>query len=358
MWACWKHRAGRVWKYCPSTRRIPALLLSRALLIRMIGEALSLRPRPGGIADLARFTLPLPEWLAAMFLEEALILVRRGVRQAYQRVDAREPYLRGALDVAAQIRHGPAAAHLFSFHHDVFSFDRPENRLIRSCIDLILRETKSADNWRVARELSILLENIPLSPDFSSDLRAWDNGRLMADYLTIKGPCELILTRSTPFSVDGPSRGLSMLFPMERLFEAYVTRSLQMAAPVGFEIQPQSRGTHLCTHERQPWFELRPDILVSNGQERWIVDAKWKLIHGDRASGYGLSQADFYQLFAYGHRHLEGKGDLHLVYPRTDTFKEPLEPFVFGGNLRLRVVPFDLDERTAPYTFLETSQGN
>ncbi len=60
-------------------------------------------------------------------------------------------------------------------------------------------------------------------------------------------------------------------------------------------------------------------------------------------SRYGLSQSDFYQLFAYGHKYLNGTGGLFLVYPKTKAFAEVLPPFQFADGLTLWVVPFDLE---------------
>ncbi len=66
-----------------------------------------------------------------------------------------------------------------------------------------------------------------------------------------------------------------------------------------------------------------------------------------RANGsdkYSLSQADFYQLYAYGQTYLDGTGDLVLVYPKTDLFAESLPVFEFpkAQGLRLWVLPFCL----------------
>lgn len=63
----------------------------------------------------------------------------------------------------------------------------------------------------------------------------------------------------------------------------------------------------------------------------------------DRNDAYGLSQSDFHQLHAYGHKYLSGVGEMALVYPSTATFRAPLEPFLFEPRLRLWVLPFDLD---------------
>ena len=48
-------------------------------------------------------------------------------------------------------------------------------------------------------------------------------------------------------------------------------------------------------------------------------------------------------MFAYGHKYLNGEGDLVLIYPKTDQFNEVIpHSFNFDENLRLWVVPFDV----------------
>lgn len=328
---------------------------ARRLLVRMVSEALHLKPRVGLMSDIEAFDLPLPEWLALRFLDEASRLIKRGLRQSYYRVEDRGPFLRGALDVQTQIRSGPGGAHLLAHRHDVYSFDRPENRLIRTAVEHILRSTRSSDNWRLARELSMVLGDVPKSRSIAADLRAWSSDRLMADYAAIKPLCELVLLRQTPFAISGNDQGFSMLFPMERLFEQYVMASLRKAAPFGMNIRSQVSDHHLCRHLETGWFGLKPDILVSIDERAWVVDAKWKLLSTD-AKNYQLSQADFYQLFAYGHAYLGGEGDMFLVYPRTAAFQRALPPFHFSSALRLHVLPFDLFERTAPFPFLAVEQ--
>ena len=174
----------------------------------------------------------------------------------------------------------------------------------------------------------------------------------MADYAAIKTLCELILLRRIPFAIAGAHHGLSMLFPMERLFELYVLASLRKAAASSMQIRAQASYRHLCRHEDAGWFGLRPDIIVSDGVDTWILDAKWKLLSGDRTRQYDLNQPDFYQMFAYGQKYLSGSGDLFLVYPRTASFSKPFSPFHFSSQMRLHVLPFDLLQREAPYPFL------
>ena len=81
-----------------------------------------------------------------------------------------------------------------------------------------------------------------------------------------------------------------------------------------------------------------------------VLDTKWKLLDSAKKNGrekYQLSQADFYQLYAYGHHYLDGNGDIVLIYPKTDAFAEPLPVFEFpkANGMRLWVLPFCLTKR-------------
>ena len=91
-------------------------------------------------------------------------------------------------------------------------------------------------------------------------------------------------------------------------------------------------------------FRMEPDLLVEHGDRRWLLDAKWKRLDAsDRANKYGLSQADFYQLFAYGQKYLAGRGAMALIYPFSKTFGSALPVFDFDKGLCLWALPFDLD---------------
>ena len=61
------------------------------------------------------------------------------------------------------------------------------------------------------------------------------------------------------------------------------------------------------------------------------------------ANKYGLSQADFYQLFAYGQNYLAGQGAMVLIYPFSKMFGNALPVFDFDKSLSLWALPFDLD---------------
>jgi 5-methylcytosine-specific restriction enzyme subunit McrC len=108
-------------------------------------------------------------------------------------------------------------------------------------------------------------------------------------------------------------------------------------------------------HEGKGIFSLRPDLLVLQGREvQCVMDTKWKLLDAsDRKNKYGISQADMYQLYAYGHKYLKGAAEksLMLIYPKTEFFQEPLPDFTYEDGFVLKVVPFDLDRGELVWSF-------
>lgn len=105
--------------------------------------------------------------------------------------------------------------------------------------------------------------------------------------------------------------------------------------------------------------------LAVNAQVRWscgssqpvVGDAVYLLRLGVEprgiiASGAGLTQSDFYQMFAYGHTYLAGAGELVLIYPHWTSFQTPLPPFTMprpsrhgetSQSMHLWVLPFNLE---------------
>jgi 5-methylcytosine-specific restriction enzyme subunit McrC len=318
---------------------------ARTLLRKLLLSMLEMPAREVGQAPLMLFDAPLSEWVMRRFLDELDTLLKRGLRFDYHRIEDQLPFLRGQLNLMAQLRQPPGKGHQFHVRHDVYIPNRAENRLLKLALDQVRMSTQQTESWRLAQELSIRLAEIPASKHVAEDFRVWGQERLMAHYRSVKPWCELILNQQMPLAVMGEHYGISLLFPMEKLFEGFVTGWLRRHLSSELEIQTPARSASLCTHVDRSIFRLEPDILISSSERRWVLDAKWKLLDAfDLTNKYGLSQSDFYQLFAYGQKYLKGQGQMALIYPRTETFREPLAPFDFGGGLTLVVLPFDLDK--------------
>lgn len=322
-----------------------AIEASRKLLIRMLETALDLPVRTTDKTDIQIYRHSLLEWVMKEFVLALDHLLKRGLRFDYLRVEEEQRYMRGRLDMNKQLRQPPGRAHIFNIRHDLFLADRPENRLLKSALMRVCGLTQQPDTWRLSHELVGLLAEIPGSLNIAADFRQWQSDRLMAHYQPVRPWCELVLGQHVPLAMRGRTHGISLLFPMEKLFERYVEVVLRKQLQAPFFLKAQAASQSLCTHQNKNMFQLRPDLLIKYYQETILVlDTKWKrLSTADTEFKYGLSQSDFYQMFAYGHNYLLGNGDMLLIYPKTNNFPFTLPVFEFSPNLRLWVTPFDLD---------------
>ena len=326
------------------------ILAERKLLQKMLSVSLHLPYREAGSANLNRFKQPLHEWIITQFLASFERLLQRGLRFDYNRVQEEQKFLRGQLQHVKYMRQPPAKKHIFPIEHDVYEVNRPENRLIRTALEVVCKKTKDANNWKLAQELRLMTSEIPRSQKIQQDFRQWQSGRLLALYAEIKPWTELILGEYMPVSTQGEWRGMSLLFPMEKLFEYFVAYHLRRGLPE-YQVKTQHSTEHICKHQQSKIFKLKPDIFIDRSQtnaKNIVLDTKWKLINqNDRGGRYGLKDSDIQQMFAYSHYYLKHESEVILVYPyRAGKFDKPLDDFGFRHTYgaKLRVVPFNLDE--------------
>ena len=338
---------------------------SRRLLKKMLLSVMHITARDVGYATIELLKNPLSEWVMQQFLLKLDRLIKRGIRFDYQLVQEEQRFLRGRLDIDKQQRQPPGRSHLFQIEHDVFLPDRPENRLLKSALERICRATQTPENWRLAHELAVVMAEIPSSMQIPADFMRWSNDRLMAHYQSVRPWCELVLGEHMPTALKGTSQGISLLFPMERLFQEYVANVLEEELPSNTHLERQTASKYLCQHDGRGFFRLQPDLIIRRGDQSWVLDTKWKIVEAQSAidvgvgrTNYGLSQSDFYQLFVYGHRYLNGCGNMLLIYPKTRAFESALPPFRFSDDLTLWVVPFDLDTDILGVPLLEGLKFN
>ena len=319
----------------------------RRQLLKMLERVYKISLVDSGRGNVEKINRTLPEILIRQFLQEVNQLIKRGVRSDYLLEAGRKRFLRGRLDVGQQINLPPGQKDQFCIEYDEYLMDRPENRLLHSALIKVNGWARTPENQKWARELAFVFAQLPASQNIENDLRCWRNDRSVAHYQKLKPWCELILRQQSPFSLKGHFDGISFLFPMEQLFEKYVTIMLRKQIAQGYSLTSQAMPGYLARHSGTNWFALKPDLLVRNGKEIVsILDTKWKLIDeslSNTRDKYGLSQSDFYQLFAYGHQILSGAGRLFLIYPQYSKFGSGLEAFHLSETLTLFVVPWDLE---------------
>lgn len=322
---------------------------ARALLIQMLSSLYDFRYLKTNDANLSSAKMPLMEVFIAEFLRSMEFLVKRGLHRNYKTHQDNLFALRGKLLVGQHLKENLVRRDRFYTEHDEFTFDRPVNRLLHSALEQVLSFSTLFENQRRARELSFIFTDIPTSTSIASDMQSLRLGRGMEHYAEAVAWMQLILNGLSPLTGSGIKKAPSLLFPMEYVFEAYVAQQLKKQLQPSHQLKTQKQSQHLVRHGTSKWFRLKPDLLIEKSKKTCLVlDTKWKLLDSSLNDGtrkYGLSQADFYQLYAYGRRYLDGEGDVVLIYPQTKSFDKPLPVFHFdeSENFRLWVLPFCLE---------------
>jgi 5-methylcytosine-specific restriction enzyme subunit McrC len=323
---------------------------ARKLLVEMLCSLQSFSHVEIDNAKLLASRMPLLDIFIYDFLIKVKGIVTRGLRRSYDLNQDNLFALRGKLLISKNIQINLVRPDRFFTEHDEFSINRPENRLIAAALLVVLKLARFNANQELARELLFSFAEVPASSQIDIDFQKVQIDRDMGYYTQALSWAKIILNNKSPIAGLGKNDAPSLLFPMEKLFESFVGKHLRKQIKPQFQLIKNSSSEYLVEHQKENWFLLKPDFLIKNRNENFLVlDTKWKLIDQTLSNSnkkYGIAQSDFYQMFAYGHNYLKGKGNLVLIYPKTDQFKEPIKVFNFSKNtdLKLWVLPFCLDK--------------
>ena len=274
-----------------------------------------------------------------LFLTSVTVLTRRGLARAYRTREANLPGLRGRILFPPHVRENVVDRSRFYVGYDEFTADRPANRLIHLALRRLMGVVRHPTNRQRIYQLRIAFSDVPPSTNLDDDWARHRVDRSMRHYDAVMPWVGLLLFGQGFATFAGPHVNRALLFPMEEVFEDFVTAALRRNQR-RFTVRAQGPMRHLATEGTgKGAFRLKPDVvLLEHGLFRFVLDAKWK--HLDpTAPNHGVSQDDAYQLFAYGKRY--GCRRVVLIYPRMTGFREPLM-FRFDHDLEMACFPFNV----------------
>ncbi len=281
-----------------------------------------------------------------LFLTSVILLTRRGLARAYRTREANIPCLRGRILFPPHVRENLVDRSRFYVGYDEFTADRPANRLIHLALRRLTHAVRHPANRQRVHQLRILFSDVPPSTNPDDDWVRHRVDRSMRHYGAVMPWVRLFLFGHGLATLAGPHVNRALLFPMEEVFEDFVTAAVRRHQR-RFAVRAQGPLRPLAVDDAgEGAFRLKPDIvLTERGQVRFILDAKWKRLDPG-APNHGVSQDDAYQLFAYGRRY--GCRRVVLVYPRTTAFRETIVfRFVDDHDLEMACFPFDVEDSAA-----------
>lgn len=115
-----------------------------------------------------------------------------------------------------------------------------------------------------------------------------------------------------------PEEAVSLLIPMEKLFEEFIAEVLQADPRYFFGVDVPVQSQHYVgklardAGTNRDLFGLRPDITIGAPRIRAIIDTKYKELDPEDRR-LGVSQSDVYQMYAYATKTYTEK--CMLLYP-------------------------------------------
>ncbi|WP_459861134.1 McrC family protein [Campylobacter concisus] len=303
---------------------------SKRILLRMLKTLKNHSFKNINIANLKSLNLPLLEIFISMFLNEVSKLIKIGIKSDYVVLEDNLKFLKGKLKISEQIRKNIVHKERFYVCYQEFSIDRAENRLIKSTLEFLYRRSKSSRNQRLIREYLFIFDEISSSSDINADFSRLKLNRQTKHYEQALLWSKIFLQNKSFSPYRGSDVAFALLFDMNTLFESYVGNFIKKSFPSTIL---QHSEKYLVENPQS--FKLRPDIFL---KDKFIADTKWKII----SSKYNISQADLYQLYAYGKKYNCSK--LYLIYPKIEGIKQEFMKFGYDDKMLLEILYFDLEK--------------
>ena len=296
--------------------------------------------------------LNLLEIFIRMFVNEISILTKQGLKSAYRLMEDNLPFLKGKMLIADNIRFNVVNKDRFYVIYDEFSLNRPENRLIKLTLERVMSLTRDGYNKLNTSRLLSYFESVTSSNNIEADFSKCTNDRSVNHYAQALKWCRVFLKHKgfTPYA--GREVALALLFPMEKIFESYVASIVREQAGGDVRVKTQDSRFSLFD-DPQPAFSLRPDIVIEKEDQTIVIDTKWKLL-SERKRNLDISQADMYQMYAYGKKYDADR--VVLVYPRSEAVPEGSVWYASNDGVSVQVFFVDLEDAKSSIHGLMTSE--
>jgi 5-methylcytosine-specific restriction enzyme subunit McrC len=323
----------------------------RARLVSMLDVALGLRLRDGQALAMARQKETLLDILVRLFADRLLAEAKRGLPRAYLHQQEDLAALRGRLDVVRQFTHHAVRPDRLACRFDSLLPDTPLLRIMKACVVMLRHHARALETQRRLDELRFVLAEVSDIPVSALPWTGVRIDRVNRRWETLYRLAELFLKRQwqrTNYEAKA-SQGITLLFAMNDLFEAYIAALTRRALHNSDLMVHAQGGLRYCLvedcEEGRKRFQTSPDILIKRGSETvLVIDTKWKLIgRNPEDKKRGVPQSDVYQMMAYAR--LYCCREVMLLYPHhaalgTDALDAGY--WMLEGDERLRISSVDL----------------
>ena len=311
----------------PKTGRITEKELWRDILVDMLKLSGFLNVKAVSEASLNLRGGTLLYLFFEIFLGNCRSIFYEGLVRRYHLNRKNRTALRGRILFSNHLKHNLFRRERFYTESHEYTEDNVYNQILFKALNILsLISTSSAQR----KDATLLLQQNDQISDIRCDQETFTRLRYYRTterYEPAIKLAELIILNYQPDLKAGYRNVLALMFPMEALFEAYVTLMLkQSSRGTPFRISSQ-KSKHFWRGTDKGFKIIRPDIIIEwhdeNEKRKVVLDIKWK-IPTDQIPG----DSDLKQMFSYNHL-FEAEAS-NLVYPAIYT--SSLRPGQFAGH--------------------------
>lgn len=288
----------------------------RKLFLKMLSSLKEFKGKSFKNAQLNDSKLPIYEVFIQMYLNEVQELLKKGLKSDYITLEGNLPFFKGKLLVNKHIKQNIVRKDRFYMAYDEFHINRPENRLIKTTLLKLNKISSNGKNQLLAKRLLAEFEMVNQSTNIDKDFSLVKKDRNAQFYQNLIDWSEVFLKNKSFSTFEGTQNVNALLFPMEKIFEAYIAKQLKTKCSE-WKVETQKRSKYLFDKPRQ--FRMKPDIYMSKDDSAIVLDTKWKKLIEDKSKNYGISQSDMYQMYAYAYKY--NVENVILIYPKDEEVK-------------------------------------
>lgn len=286
----------------------------RNVLLQMLQACGRIKAQSAGAANVNRQNLNLLEVYFELFITEIQTLQYKGLVKQYRKETGNVKALKGKLEFAGNIRHNLVHKERFYTTHQVYDTDHLLHQVLLEALKIVEHFSKGTRLYDKCKRVLLNFPEVKIINVSAQQLNQIKLNRKTQAYSYGLELARLIILNYSPDISEGRERMLSLLFNMNELWEEYVFVKLRMYANEfhpELEIIGQDSKAFWQDNDTNYSRYIKPDIVVKDRNQTYIIDTKWKRPQNQKAS-----IEDIRQMYAYNR--LWNSKKAILLYPGSE----------------------------------------